>query len=111
MLVLTRKLGEKVVVGGNVTITVVAARNGRVRLAIEAPKDVRVLRGELAEWWADETIGLAAKSQPPSPPAIPEFLLAPVDDRLASCQQRMAKRSSRALLRRRHSKQAPILPR
>jgi carbon storage regulator len=48
MLVLTRKLGEKVVIGESITVTVAAVDGGRVRLAIEAPGRVRILRGELA---------------------------------------------------------------
>jgi carbon storage regulator CsrA len=48
MLVLTRKLGEKVVIGGNITLTVVEIRGSQVRLAFDAPTHVRILRGELA---------------------------------------------------------------
>jgi carbon storage regulator CsrA len=48
MLVLTRKPGEGVVLGGNVTLIVVGVKGGRVRLAIDAPKQIHILRGELA---------------------------------------------------------------
>lgn len=47
VLVLSRKVGEKVVIGDNITITVQRVAGGRVSLAIEAPRDVRILRGEL----------------------------------------------------------------
>ncbi len=47
MLVLTRKLGEKVVIGGSITLTVVETRGNKVRLAFDAPNQVRILRGEL----------------------------------------------------------------
>jgi len=50
MLVLSRKLGEKVVIGNGITITVVEVKGNRVRLGIDAPKKVRVLRAELACW-------------------------------------------------------------
>lgn len=50
MLVLTRKLGETVHVGDNVTITVLDVRGGNVKVGIEAPDDVRILRGELPNW-------------------------------------------------------------
>jgi carbon storage regulator len=50
MLVLSRKPGEKVVIGNDITVTVVAVLGNRIKLGIEAPGDVRVLRGELAEW-------------------------------------------------------------
>ena len=48
MLVLTRKLNEKIRIGSSVTITVVRMKGKAVRLGIEAPSDVSVLRGELA---------------------------------------------------------------
>lgn len=47
MLVLSRKLGEKVVIGGNITITVVEVRGDKVRLGFLAPKDVTVNREEV----------------------------------------------------------------
>jgi len=50
MLVLTRKPGEKVVIDGNITVTVVKINGNQVRLAFDAPDDVRILRGELACW-------------------------------------------------------------
>jgi carbon storage regulator len=48
MLVLSRRVGECVVVGGEIIVRVVAVHGNQVRLGIEAPKDVRVLRQELA---------------------------------------------------------------
>ena len=56
MLVLTRKIGEKIVIGNNVTVTVVRSEDGRVRLGIDAPGDVRILRGELACWLDTEPV-------------------------------------------------------
>ena len=50
MLVITRRLGEKVVIGNGVTVTVVEVQGKRVRVGIEAPGQVRILRGELACW-------------------------------------------------------------
>lgn len=47
MLCLSRKLGEKIWIGENVCITVVAIDRGKVRIGIEAPKDVPVYRAEL----------------------------------------------------------------
>jgi carbon storage regulator len=47
MLVLTRKLMEKLVIGDNICITVVRIEGGQVRLGIEAPPDVRIIRSEL----------------------------------------------------------------
>jgi len=47
MLVLTRKLQEKIRIGDQVTITVLRMKGKAVRLGIEAPLDVPVIRGEL----------------------------------------------------------------
>jgi carbon storage regulator len=47
MLVLSRKIGERVVIGRNVTITVVAVRGERVRLAFDAPTEVPIHREEV----------------------------------------------------------------
>jgi carbon storage regulator CsrA len=47
MLVLSRKVGEKLVIGGNITIVVSRVAGNRVTIAIDAPDSVRVMRGEL----------------------------------------------------------------
>lgn len=47
MLVLTRKKNGKLVIGDNITITVVEIRGDKVRIGIEAPKDVTVHREEV----------------------------------------------------------------
>lgn len=47
MLVLTRKPQEKIRIGDNITITVIKTKGQGVRLGIEAPSDVSILRGEL----------------------------------------------------------------
>ena len=49
MLVLSRKKNQKIVIGEEIVITVVEVRGDTVRLGFEAPKDIRVLRGELVE--------------------------------------------------------------
>lgn len=48
MLVLTRKRTESIKIGNDIVITVIQTGKGTVRLGIEAPANVRVLRGELA---------------------------------------------------------------
>ncbi len=48
MLVLTRKKTESIKIGNDIVITVIQTGKGTVRLGIEAPAHVRVLRGELA---------------------------------------------------------------
>jgi carbon storage regulator len=47
MLVLTRKLMEKLYIGDNICVTVVRLEGGQVRLGIEAPREVSVVRAEL----------------------------------------------------------------
>lgn len=47
MLVLTRKIGESVQIGDDVSVEVLEVRGGRVRLGICAPGDVSVTRSEL----------------------------------------------------------------
>ena len=49
MLVLSRKVGEEIVIGGNIRIKVVEIRGGKVRLGIVAPRDVPVDRQEIHE--------------------------------------------------------------
>jgi carbon storage regulator len=48
MLALSRKRGEQVVLGNDITLTVVEVEGNRVRLAFDAPDQVRILRAELA---------------------------------------------------------------
>ena len=55
MLVLTRKAGEKVIIGNGITVTVVEVHGNRVRVGIAAPDHVRILRGELACWQEEST--------------------------------------------------------
>lgn len=47
-LILTRRVGETIRIRGDIEVTVTCIRNGQVRIAIEAPKDVSVDREEIA---------------------------------------------------------------
>jgi carbon storage regulator len=47
MLVLMRKLGQKIMIGDNIEITVTDIGRGQIRLGIMAPRDVPILRKEL----------------------------------------------------------------
>jgi carbon storage regulator len=47
MLVLSRKLGEKIYINDNICITVVDIDRGKIRLGIEAPREVPIFRQEL----------------------------------------------------------------
>jgi carbon storage regulator CsrA len=49
MLVLSRKVGEKLVIDGNITVEIVKIKGNRITLGLLAPADVKILRGELKE--------------------------------------------------------------
>lgn len=49
MLVLSRKDGEQIVIGKDIVIEVRRIKGNRVAIAIDAPQDVRILRGELRD--------------------------------------------------------------
>jgi carbon storage regulator len=48
MLVLSRKVGERIQIGDNITLVVSRVIGNRVTIGIEAPSDVRIVRSELA---------------------------------------------------------------
>ena len=58
MLILTRRLGEKLVIGENVTVTVLGVKGNQVRIGIDAPRDVTVHREEVYERILKEKIAL-----------------------------------------------------
>jgi len=62
MLVVQRRVGERLVLAGGIEITVVATGRGGTRLAIRAPKDVWVARGEVHEAIARANQAAAATS-------------------------------------------------
>lgn len=49
MLILTRKIGEAIMVGDNVVLTVLGINGGQVRIGIDAPREITVHRKEIAE--------------------------------------------------------------
>jgi len=59
MLVLTRRTGEALRLGSDIRITVAATSNGQVRLAIDAPDDIAILREEVWERTAAANIEAA----------------------------------------------------
>ena len=66
MLVLTRKIGDKVLLGEEIEITVVDIRGNQVKLGISAPLSLPVLRGELKDREVKAPSGDRA-GPPPSP--------------------------------------------
>ena len=61
MLVLSRKVGEKIWIGDQISVTVVRVAGGGVRLGIEAPEEFQVVREELK--------GATERSEPAQPSA------------------------------------------
>jgi carbon storage regulator len=60
VLVLSRRVGESVVIGDDVTVTVLEVRGDVVRIGIDAPRSVSVHRAELLAALADENAGAAS---------------------------------------------------
>ena len=56
MLVLSRKVGDKLVIDGNITVEIVKIQGNRISLGIVAPSNVKILRGELTEQQAKPQI-------------------------------------------------------
>lgn len=48
MLILTRRVGETLVIGDDIKVTVLGVKGNQVRIGVEAPKDTRVDREEIA---------------------------------------------------------------
>jgi carbon storage regulator len=62
MLILTRRAGETVMIGSDVTITVLGVKGNQVRIGINAPKDVAVHREEIYERIQSEKSGQGSGS-------------------------------------------------
>jgi len=61
VLVLSRKVGESVLLGDKITITVMDVSKGVIKLGIDAPKEMLILRKELEEVVKDTNIKAAVK--------------------------------------------------
>ncbi len=57
MLILTRRVGETVVIGEDISVTVLGVKGNQIRLGINAPKDVAVHRQEIFDRIQNETAG------------------------------------------------------
>ena len=69
MLVLSRRIGEEIVIANEIHVTVLAIQGGRVRLGIAAPRSVPVTRLELLD--SAEAATPTTDHSPPSTPPVP----------------------------------------
>lgn len=61
MLVITRKKGESILIGENVEITIVKVEDGSVKLSINAPRNITILRKELVSQITEENKAAVSK--------------------------------------------------
>lgn len=73
MLVLSRKLGERVCIGGNIVLTVVDIRPDRIRLGFDCPAEITVHREEVNERIRNEQIAAPAHAAADESPFHAEF--------------------------------------
>ena len=57
MLIITRKPGESFYIGDDIKVTILGERDGTVKVGIDAPKDVQILREEIREKYKDKPNG------------------------------------------------------
>ena len=62
MLVLSRKINERIIIGENIELEILGIRGGVVRLGIKAPREVSVVRHELREKLDSDSLGRGTTS-------------------------------------------------
>jgi carbon storage regulator len=62
MLVLSRKVGERILIGDNIAVTVVRIAQGSVRIGVEAPGNLQIVREEIKDQHKLESMGKNAPS-------------------------------------------------
>jgi carbon storage regulator len=67
MLILTRRVGEKLIIGENVTVTMLSVKGNQIRIGIDAPRDITVNREEIFQRILSERKGLSSDRQRETP--------------------------------------------
>jgi carbon storage regulator CsrA len=62
MLVLTRKLQQQIKIGEQITVTILRVKGSTVRVGVQAPRDVRVIRGELPKEQPEAEVAASEES-------------------------------------------------
>ena len=68
MLILTRRVGESLMIGDDVTITVLGVKGNQVRIGVKAPKEVAVHREEILDRMAEDTSSCDLEDEPSRAP-------------------------------------------
>lgn len=85
MLILGRREGESILIEGGIRIVVVSCDRGGVRIGIEAPTHVKILRGEIADKVALEN--QRATAMPSASPLLASLMAAPVTADVPGAQE------------------------
>jgi len=66
MLVLTRKINEEIKIGSDIVIKIISTSDNQVKIGIDAPKSIQILRGEVYEKIKESTLQAAKVSVQPT---------------------------------------------
>jgi carbon storage regulator len=78
MLILSRKVNEKIMIGDDISVSIIEVRGDQVRLGVDAPKTVKVFRQEVFDAIKAENRAAAEST----PPVFPELNLGPGKEKL-----------------------------
>ncbi len=73
MLVLARKVGEKIIIGNSIVVEVLKSQGGRVRLGVDAPREVCIFRDEIRDRFRERSDSNQLKTRPNRSRFFPEF--------------------------------------
>lgn len=72
MLILARRLNERIVIGDSIEVSIVEIKGDQVKLGIDAPREVKVYRHEVYQAIQEENRAAAQSSAPATLPSIPQ---------------------------------------